>query len=180
LSLFKRISTPYLLYESLRNYFSINSSGQLSILYRYCLSILYPIEKTTSNDIDFSTFDAWRIKEKIIAGCKWQKAQLTNVLNYLYPSSVTPIYIDETVIDTVYVPTIDFGYSSANPASDYTSFVPEINIDSTVFVPSIDTQNLYIGFVIFHIPSDQMANQLDIENTINQISIGVNYKLLAI
>jgi len=58
--------------------------------------------------------------------------------------------------------------------------VPEISIDSTVFVPEIDTQNLYIGFVIFHIPSDQWANRNDIKNTIDQISIGVNYKLIEI
>ena len=79
---FKKISYPKMVYESLRNYFSINTNGQLSILYRYILSIVYTLQPS------FDIFDDFRNRQKLIASCKWQVGQLTNVLNYLYPSNI--------------------------------------------------------------------------------------------
>lgn len=180
-----------MLYETLGEYFSINSSGTLSILYRYCASLIYPIQK------EFDSFETWRTKQKIIAMCKWQKGQLTNVLNYLYPSTVSPyipfsdpvsgIYVTEVSTTYDYFSIAEAGKITESPAPDYTGYASMAKYgtsayspasDYTSFVTKVDNQFIYIGYVTFHVPSD--VDQDELKETIDQINIGVNYNIVTI
>ena len=92
---FRVVNYGKMLYESLRAYFSINSSGNLSQLYLFLLACLYPLQPA------FDDYDTFRIKKQIIANCKWQIGQLTNVLNYFFDPVSKRITITQSVLASV-------------------------------------------------------------------------------
>ena len=100
--LLKNINYAKMLYSTMGRYFSINSSGQLSRLYKYCLCLLWPFQ------LMFNTFDAFRRKKILIAYCNWQVGQLTNLLNNLYDPVQKRIYISQAGLLGLMEPDIDY------------------------------------------------------------------------
>lgn len=79
-----------MLYETLGGAFSITKDAQVSDLYKFsaaCISVFQG---------PFNDFAAFREKQYLIANCKCQIGQLTNVLNYLYDSIQNRIYITQS------------------------------------------------------------------------------------
>lgn len=87
---FRNINYGRLLYEALRNYFSVNGvTGQLTIFYKFMAAVIQPLQPV------FDAYVLFRIREALIASCKWQIGQLTNVLNYLYDNTLNRIFITQ-------------------------------------------------------------------------------------
>lgn len=175
---FKTIHYIRMLFETTRSWFAINSSGQLSILFRYLSSIIYPLQES------FDDFDSYRQKARLIALCKWEKGQLENILNEIYPSETNDLITVENVeYETEYACEIPTGATTL----DYTFYANEIENgviaespapDYTTYLADIDDMFLNQNNVVFNIPSDiYLSSQNDIENTIKQINIGVNFTL---
>lgn len=106
MSRFRTIDYGKMLYETLRAYFSVNAQGEMSLLYKFCAAIVAPIQKP------FDNYNTYRINAALIASCKWQIGQLTNVLNYLYDNTLSRIFIGQSVVSTVSDPT--FVYPPVN------------------------------------------------------------------
>lgn len=102
--LFKKLDYKALLYESLRNYFSVNSSGNISMLFKFCAGCLAPLQAP------FENYDKKRIVNELIANCKWQIGQLKNVLNYLYDRTANRIFITQSI--TIVIADPQFEYHS--------------------------------------------------------------------
>jgi len=96
--LFKNLNYGRLLFESLRNYFSVNTEQKLAILYKYCAALIFPLQGP------FDAYSAIRRIYEIVANCKWQIGQLTNVLNYLFDPLLKRIYISQAVVATLSAP----------------------------------------------------------------------------
>lgn len=103
---FRTIQYGKLLYETLRSYYAVNSSGNISILFKYLLAVVQVMQ------IPFDAYEAYRTKEAIIANCKWQIGQLTNVLNFLYDPALSRIFITQSAIADIDDPT--FAYAPYN------------------------------------------------------------------
>jgi hypothetical protein len=103
---FRNINYGRLLYESLRNYFSVNTANQISILYQYCACFLQPLIAP------FAAYVAFRNTEALIAQCQWQIGQLTNVLNFLFDSLLQRIFITQSTITIISDP--EFAYPAIN------------------------------------------------------------------
>lgn len=87
-----------MLYEALRNYFSVNSDGNMSILYRYLACFVQPFIGP------FGDYVTFRNRMWLVAQCKWTIGQLTNVLNYLYDPDQKRIYITQSVTTNIAAP----------------------------------------------------------------------------
>ena len=157
---FRVVNYGKMLYESLRAYFSINSSGNLSQLYLFLLACLYPLQPA------FDDYDTFRIKKQIIANCKWQIGQLTNVLNYFFDPVSKRITITQSVLASVDDPV--FMETPIN-------FDPEYPETTTIFEPIF--RGLYNRTnVTFNVPST--VDQSELISIIEQIKInGINYSI---
>lgn len=93
-----------MLYETVRGYFSVNSEGEMSVLYKICAAICQPLQAP------FDAYDIFRGNASIIASCMWQIGNLTNVLNYFYDHTLQRIFITQSVVNTVSDPT--FAYTA--------------------------------------------------------------------
>jgi len=94
---FRKIGFGKMLYETLRGYFSVNTSGKLNRLYQYCACLIQPLVAP------WESFEQARIINGLVANTKWQMGQLTNVLNYLFDTTANSIYITQISIDIVSV-----------------------------------------------------------------------------
>ena len=138
MAIFRNISPTVMLTETMR-WFATNRDGNPSKLYKFLFAVVYVLQNY------FQSFSAWRDEKFIIANCKWQIGQLTNVLNYFFDPVNKTIYIDQVTLLDCFVP--DF---TVNPS---TVFVPDLTVDpSTVFVPDLDS-TVIITEVIIHVPS---------------------------
>lgn len=99
---FRNIDYGKMLYESLRNYYSVNATGDISILYKYLACFLAVLQAP------FDAYAIFRTKETIIASCKWQIGQLTNVLNYLFDATLSRIYITQSTLSVVADPMFEY------------------------------------------------------------------------
>jgi len=90
---YRTINVGRVLYETLRAYFSVNTAGQLSWLYKYCACILQPLVAPLEQ------YEIQRVYDGLIAGSKFQIGQLTNVLNYLYDNVLNRIFITQGYFD---------------------------------------------------------------------------------
>ena len=163
---YRIIDYPKMLYETLRNYFSINANGDLSILYRILLSCLWPLK------LQWDSFVTFRNEKLIIANTKWQVGQLENVLNFFFDSELKRIKIQQSTITTLSVPTINYESIVCAPTIDY---------DSTICVPTINNTSLSISLVIFLLPNEIYINEAikyQIKMVIEQIKIdGIKYEI---
>jgi len=158
-----------MLYETLRNYFSINSNGQLTVLYRMLLACLWPLQ------ISWNGYDSYRKLKLLISNCKWQIGQLTNVLNMLYDSELRGISISQSILAPVMVPSITY---------ESTVYAPSIlsSTESSVLTSSIDNTFGVISLVTFNVPNDiytNLALQTSLIGVIEQVKIqGITYKIV--
>lgn len=86
---YRKLEIGKMLYETLRAYYSVNSAGQLSWLYKYCAAILQPLVAPLAE------YEIQRVYDGLIANSKFQIGQLTNVLNYLYDQPLNRIFITQ-------------------------------------------------------------------------------------
>jgi hypothetical protein len=158
---FRKIDYGRLLYETLRSYYSVNADGNVTIAFKYLLAIISPLQAP------FVGYDIYRTKEAIIANCKWQIGQLTNVLNYLYDSSLNRIFITQSVILPVVDPT--FAYDPDNFDTVFTEApaIFERTFNDRV-AQTLVTINVPIG-----------VNISDLTATVEQIKlIGIKYVIV--
>lgn len=101
---FRNINYPKSLYESVRNYFAVNTSNEITILYKYLACFLEPLIGP------FDEYVLFRTRQALIAQCKWQIGQLTNLLNYLYDSTLNRIFITQSQILALSAP--KFAYTT--------------------------------------------------------------------
>lgn len=159
---FRNIHFGKLLYETLRGYFSVNTSGNISILYKFLLAIVQVLQNP------FDAYVVYRTKESIISNCKWQIGQLTNVLNYLYDPSLSRIFITQSVIVAIADPTFSY---------------PPIHFDKTFAdsPPSIFERTfgdrVATTLVTINVPAG--TNISDLTATVEQIKLqGINYQIV--
>jgi hypothetical protein len=98
--IFKSINYSKMLLETLRG-FSINKSGNLSVIYKICISCLYPFQVIwdifdNQNPELSDMFNSRRIL-KLIAACEWQIGNVENLLNYLFDPVYKRINIAQTL-----------------------------------------------------------------------------------
>jgi hypothetical protein len=157
---FRNIDYGRMVYETLRNYYSVNYDGDISFVFKFVAACIAPLINP------FSDYDTYRQKESLIANCKWVIGQLTNVLNYLYDSELNRIYITQSTVSNVNDPQFEY---------------PPVNFDK-VFeeVPTIyerlfnDQAN--VSIVTINIPSS--VNQAELIATIEQIKVkGIPYQI---
>lgn len=108
---FRNINYGRLLFESMRYYFAVNASGNLTELYKYLAAIVQPMQGP------FDAYVVFRIMEALIASCKWQIGQLTNVLNFLFDNVLNRIFITQAVSFVIADPI--FNYAPVNFDSDF-------------------------------------------------------------
>jgi hypothetical protein len=161
---FKIILYGRMLYETLRNYYSVNYKGQMSILYKYIIAIVSPLQAP------FDAFNLARIKSRLIAQCKWQMGQLTNVLNFLYDPLLTRIYIDQSVASPISATT--FAYTAILQAYVFDEIsTASLNTQARTFFDQATKSD-----VIVHVPDT--VNIPDITATLEQIKIqGIPYQI---
>jgi hypothetical protein len=158
---FKNINYATMLYESLRNYYSINSNEEASILYKYCAAILSPLQPA------FDNYNAFRIREAIIANCKWQIGQLTNVLNYLFDNELSRIFITQSELTIVSLDT--FAYPPVHTAG---TFAMTPTLQTRVFGDKTEET-----LVAINIPSSISLSQ--VKAVVEQIRMqGIPYQII--
>lgn len=141
---FRTINYGKMLYEALRNYFSVNTQGNLSILYRFMAAVIQPLQGPFNNYVQQRQI-LW-----LIANCKWQIGQLTNVLNYLYDPMAKRIFITQSKTTNISATTFEYPatlqarkFGEATPAQgrkfldSASTTVVTINVPSSVSVPAI-------------------------------------------
>lgn len=95
---FRNIDYGRMLYEALRNYFSINSSNELSMLYKYMACFVQPLQAP------FVDYDKERNEDWLVAQCKWTVGQLVNVLNSIFDPEQNRIYITQSKTSNISAP----------------------------------------------------------------------------
>lgn len=99
---FRNIDYSKMLYEALRNYFSVNTSGQVTVLFKYCACFLQPLQGP------FNAYAATRAINALVAQCKWQIGQLTNVLNFLFDPLLKRITITQAKTAVLSAPNFEY------------------------------------------------------------------------
>lgn len=158
---FKNINYGRMLFESLRKYFAVNSDNDISIIYRYLAAFVALFQ------VPFETFTTFRNKEALIANCKWQIGQLTNVLNYIYDVTLSRIFITQSVLNIIADPTFQY-----TPIHSDGTFAMAVSINESGF-----TDRVGETIVAINIPSDVATASLsDLTATVNQINLsGIPY-----
>lgn len=155
---FKNINYGKMLYESLRNYFSVNYQGEITWLYKFCAACIQPLQ---------APFDAYaiaRAKNHIIAQCRWQIGQLTNTLNHLYDATLARIYITQSALTSISDP--EFAYA---PTHFDATFGDAVLIDERTFTDRAGTT-----LVTIHVPVS--VDLSDLIATVEQIRVqGIPY-----
>jgi hypothetical protein len=121
----KLVNISQVLYQTLRG-LSVNVAGTLSILYRYLLACLYPLQTA------FDTFNTKRVKQLLLSQCKWEFGQATWVLNELYDTTLRRIVITKPF------PVLNYFYTFATP--DRYSYD---NTFATPITPAPDFENTF-------------------------------------
>jgi hypothetical protein len=160
---FRNINFGKLLFETLRGYFAVNSAGEMSVLYKYLSSFAQVFQAP------FNSFVGFRTKEALIASCKWQIGQLTNVLNYLYDKALHRIYITQSVVSILADPM--FQYAPVNFDSDFGT--------PPVLFERIFTDPVNQSLVSINIPGAVATTSLsDLTATLNQINLsGIPFQI---
>jgi len=157
----KAINYSYLLFDTLREYFSVRSDGTISWLYKFCLACLYPLQSK------FNTYDTFRIERTYVAYCNYTKGQLTNLLNKLFPSTTTDLFsITQRTSKQVFMAGIDTG-TNIGYTTTYSKGYTEVTTTYLYGFP-------YIGYTdaIINVPSDIYDNILSaVEAIVNQIKL---------
>jgi hypothetical protein len=146
---FKNINYPYQLIDTLRSYFAINSEGNLSILYKICLCVIYPFQGA------FDGYDLFRRNMLLIANCKWQIGQVENLLNYLFDPVFGRIKIlQNTGVTQLFVRNFDLspGISPVYARSSYNNVAGTGTISITIGTTSgtnSSVSSITVGDILF-------------------------------
>lgn len=167
MSQFRKIDYGRMLYETLGNYFSVNSNNVMSFLYKYCLCLIYKLQ------LSFNSFDIWRKREYLIAICDWQIGQVANLLNYLYPSS-GQIYITQAITANTFETTFNY---------DPVIFDPVFSADPINYDVTFNDTSTVRALVTFHLPQEiynDNAKKAQLTSDINRIIFdGINYNIVS-
>lgn len=149
-----------MLRETLTTALSLNKLIAPTRMYKFCAGCLSVLIQP------FTLFDAFRRKEWLIANCKWQVGQLTNVLNSLYDSTLNRIFITQSVATPQFL--MQFAYPPEGYASDFGS-APMMFLEP--FGGVLET------VVTINVPGS--ADLVDLTATVAQIAIdGPEYKIV--
>lgn len=160
---FKNIDYSRQLFESLRSYYSVNSAGAISILYKILICFLQPLQPA------FDAYDLFRAKEALIAQCEWQIGQLTNVLNFLYDTLLSRIFITQSEVSVISDPKFEY---------DAIHWDQSFNDPDTVFERPFNDR-ASTSLVTINVP--QGVDFADLTATIEQIRLkGFAYKIVII
>lgn len=160
MSQFRSIDYGKMLYEALRSYFSVNSNGEISILFKFIYGCIFPIQKKFDEYVDF------RNKKQIIANCKWQIGQLTNVLNYFFDSTLKRIYITQSNANQIV--DVTFEYNAINFDLDFSQ-------NAEIYEPIFGGQALKTSVIIM-VPSGIDLNL--ITSVVEQVKMnGIPYTI---
>lgn len=171
---FKNINYPYQLIDTLRSYFAINSEGNLSILYKICLSVIYPFQGA------FDDYDLFRRKMLLIANCKWQIGQVENLLNYLFDPTYNRIAIlQNTGVTQKFVRNFDLLPIITPVYARNFDLMPVI---SAQYMPNFDSIFINTNQVQIRVPFYSTDTILsEIIAVINMIRLkGTTYKLITL
>jgi hypothetical protein len=158
---FRHIDYGKTLYETMRAYYAVNSGGEVSIMFKFVIAALQVLQQP------FNRYEAYRSKEAIIASCKWQIGQLTNVLNFLYDPTLARIFITQSVILPVVDPT--FAYP---PQNFDTVFAEDPLIFERTFSDKVAS-----SLVTINVPTG--VNVSDLTATVEQIKLtGIPYQII--
>jgi hypothetical protein len=178
---FKNITYSKMLYETLRNYHSVTKvyfdeegnqqGGLLSDLYKYCLACLYVLQAP------WNAFNLWRRDKLIIASCKWQIGQVTNVLNHFFDAELSRIFITQRKLTNLFAPVID--------GNESLTYGWPIDIyESEIFAPVITDTVTLATEVSVHVPASIFTSPSIMNSLIaiiEQIKItGINYQIIEI
>lgn len=160
---FKNINYGRLLYEGLRNYYSVNAAGQVSILFKFLYAIVLPMQAP------FDLLDSQRIVNAIVANCKWQIGQLTNVLNYLYDNTLNRIFITQS--SAIVISATGFAYLAIQNISGFGGGNP---VGVRGFLDQANQST-----VIINVPAS--TNISELTATVEQIRLqGIAYQIVII
>lgn len=149
-----------MLRETLTTALSLNKAIAPTWMYKFCAGCLSVLIQP------FTLFDTFRKKEWLIAQCKWQVGQLTNVLNALYDPALNRIYITQSVPTPQFL--TQFAYPPEGYASDFGS-APMMFLEP--FGGVLETT------VTINVPAT--ADIVDLTATVAQIAIdGPPYKIV--
>lgn len=158
---FRKIDYGKMLYETLRNYFSVNAKGGISLLYQYLACIIQPLISP------FEAYDNQRLLNGLVADCKWQIGQLTNVLNYLFDPNLNRIYIVQGYYDELLVPEF------TELTSVYAGLFEET---ATVIAREFTDEFQYISVIIYAPNTVNLSQMIAI---IEQIRLqGIKYRVV--
>lgn len=153
------------LFESLRAYFAVNASGLLSLLYRYLLSCLYPLQTR------FDSYAQWRNTFYLISNCKWQTGQLTNVLNRLF----------DPINESIYITLLGLSSLQASVYGEVTNAFATVYDEIPAAISPVYGEGLTQYLVVIHVPTNVFLNLSNITSVVEQIKIsGVNYTFVEI
>ncbi len=156
----RNIDYGQMLYEAMRNYFSVNSAGQISILFKFCACFLQPLQAP------FDAYAAARAINILVASCKWQIGQLTNVLNFLFDATMKRIFITQSQTSVLSAPNFE-----------YVTHLQVRGFDEPALAQARSfTDNTSTSKVIFNVPA--AVNISNITAIIEQIRIqGIPYEI---
>ena len=172
MSLYKNIDYSKLTFETLRNYMSLNNSGTLSILYKFVLACIWPMQ------LIWNDFETWRIRKQLIANCKWQFGQAQNVLNYIFGTG-TDIYFTQVNNDILWTITNDYDYlPDSDPLYDAAKdiFLETNDIESTYFAS--DNSDIFTILSTVTVNAPLSVDENELRNIVDQIIIdGITYNI---
>ena len=157
----RNIDIPRMLYETLTGFFSINANNQVTWLYKFCSACLAGLQPY------LNTFFTFLAKEILIANCKWQIGQLTNVLNYLYDPIQNRITITQSAV------TPEFFWMFAYPPA---MFLSDFGSAPLVFLETFGSPTAQSDVTI-NVPAG--IDLADLTAAVAQIAIdGISYKIV--
>lgn len=160
---FRNINLVSMLYETLTGVFSINKTGLPTWYYKLCVACLAVLQAPLTD------FYAFRNKEYLIANCKWQVGQLTNVLNFLYDPIQNRINIQQSIATPQFLS--QFAYPPLQYLSDFDT--PPLE-----FWRTFNDQSA-TSIVTINVPAG--INLSDLTATVAQIAIsGVPYQIAVV
>lgn len=154
---FRNINYGRLLLDTLTNYFSVNVNGNISWMFKFCLACLAPLA------LAFQDFVSFRNREYLIAQCKFQIGQLTNLLNYFYDPQFKRITINQS--STLHIGLTTFEYTASHTAGEYFGAGTALQL-AAYFGDAINSSDVTIN-----VPVAANADIFDLTAVVNQIRI---------
>lgn len=159
----RNINYGFMLYESLRNYYSVNAAGNMTWLFKMLAAIVAPLQQP------FNAYYAARVINILVAGCAWQIGQLTNVLNFLFDPTLARIYITQSVNISPAAP--EFGYTTPVNAPKF-GYVSPVGVRTFGSKPET-------SIVTFNVPTALSIILSQIEAVVAQVALtGIPYQFV--